>query len=75
MKTTYERFIEANHRLIQCFEGIPVDRYNSMSVDEQNGLCQRERDTVAGFLTNNQVGFANILKERLESINGSSKQH
>ena len=67
MKTAFEKFIEANNALQKCYAATPVDKWRALSAAEQNSLCQAEKDTVRGFLVNNQVGFANLLKERLES--------
>ena len=71
MKTTYERWIEANHNLIKCFESVSQDQWNGYSAAEQNSLCEPERKVVQTFLVNNQVGFANLLKERLQIANAS----
>ena len=67
MKTTFERFIEANNALSKCYQATPVDKWRQLSATEQNSLCLAERESVNGFLVNNQVGFANIIKERLEN--------
>ena len=67
MKTTYERFLEANEKLFKCFEAVPIDRYNKMAVADQDAICSTEREAVAQFLVNNQVSFRNLITERLES--------
>ena len=67
MKTTFERYIEANNALSKCYQATPVDKWRQLSATEQNSLCLAERESVNGFLVNNQVGFANIIKERLEN--------
>lgn len=61
MKTTYERFIEANHKLIKCFEAVNQEKWSKLSGDEQGQLCHVERDAVKSFLATNQVGFAALL--------------
>ena len=66
MKTTFESFIEANNALTKCYHATPVDKWRQLSASEQSSLCRAERETVSGFLTTNQVGFANLIKERLE---------
>ena len=72
MKTTYERFIEANNKLFKCFESVPQDKWSKMSSEEQSSLCHTEKEAVSQFLSTNQVAFANLLKERLDII---SKPH
>ena len=69
MKTTYEQFIEANNKLVKCFDSYGGDRWKKLSVGEQDGVCRAEKDAVKSFLVNNKVGFANLLKERLEIVN------
>ncbi len=66
MKTAFERYIEANNALSKCFEAVSVDQYNKLSAAQQEGLCKAEKQAVTSFLTTNQVGFANLVKERLQ---------
>ena len=66
-KTAYERYIEANNNLAKCFQAVSVSQYQSFSAQQKNELCAAERDAVRSFLASNQVGFANLIKERLES--------
>ncbi len=61
MNTTYERFIEANHNLIKCFETVGKDKWSKLSAQEQGQLCSSEKEAVRSFLANNQVGFAALL--------------
>ena len=69
MKTTYERWLEANSRLTKCFDSVSNEQYNALSQNEQNQLCHNERQEVTNFLTTNQITFANLLKERLDIVN------
>jgi hypothetical protein len=66
MKTTYERFIEANNALSKCYEGISADNWSKFSQSEQAAACKVEREAVSSFLVNNQVTFTNLIKERLQ---------
>ncbi len=65
MKTAFEKFIEANNALSKCYQATPVDKWRQLSHADQDALCHAEKVAVQSFLVNNQVGFANILKERL----------
>ena len=67
MKTSYEKFIEANLALSKCYEAVPFDKYKAFSQQQQQELCHAERETVRGFLANNQVAFANLIQERLQA--------
>ena len=67
MKTSFEKFIEANANLSKCFEAVPFDKYSTFTAEQKNTLCRTESDAVRAFLNNGQVGFANMIKERLEA--------
>lgn len=61
MKTSYERFIEANNSLVKCFESVSADKWKQLSTQEQSGLCADERQTVQTFFNENSIGFKNLL--------------
>ena len=63
--STYGRFIEANHRLIECYQALPTESWTLLSASEKQAVCKTEREVVQHFLENNSVSFANLLKERL----------
>ena len=63
--STYGRFIEANHRLIECYQAVPIESWTPLSASEKQAVCQTERQAVQHFLENNSVSFANLVKERL----------
>ena len=67
MKTAFERYIEANNALAQCYQGTSVDQWKQLSASQQQSLCKAEKNTVVEFLNANQVSFANIIKERLQA--------
>ncbi len=68
MKTTYEKFLDANNKLMKCFESVPQDKWKKMSADEQSSLCSSEREAVKSYFTSNSVGFRNLINERMEII-------
>ena len=68
MKTTYEKWIEANHKLNKCFESVAADRFKKLAQAEAEALCATERAAVASFLQNNSLTFPNLLKERLAAV-------
>ncbi len=74
MKTSYEKFIDANNKLAKCFEAVSVDKWNKMSAGDQGSLCKKEREDVSGYLKNNQVSFAGLIKERLSTARGEHQQ-
>lgn len=50
MKTTYEKWIEANHKLNKCFESVSSDKFKKLAAAEAEVLCQPEKLAVAAFL-------------------------
>ena len=40
-----------------------------MTSVEQDKLCFKEKEAVKSFLVSNQIGFANLIQERLAIIN------
>ena len=73
MKTTYEKWIEANTKLFACFEGTSQASWEKLAPKEQESLCFAEKEAVSSFLKENQVGFANILKERIHALQHAEK--
>ncbi len=67
MKTSYQQFIEANNNLTKCFESVSFEQYSAYSQAQKDGLCKAERQAVSSFLSGGQIGFANLIKERLEA--------
>jgi hypothetical protein len=71
MNTTYERFVQANQKLIKCFDAVPADKYNKLSSDEQGALCSSEKKVVQTFLASNELSFSNLLRERINIVNNT----
>ena len=67
MKTTYQQYIEANQSLTKCFEAVSFEQYSAFSAAQKDGLCKAEREAVSSILSSGKVGFANLIKERLEA--------
>lgn len=74
MKTTYEKWIEANHKLNKCFEAIPADRFKKLAQAEADVLCATEKAAVVAFLKNNSITFPHLLKERMAAVGLSETQ-
>ncbi len=68
MNSTYERFVEANKKLYECYEKVAPIAWEQMGTEEKYNLCKDERNTVIEFLNNNELRFSNLLKERLEIV-------
>jgi hypothetical protein len=63
--STYERFIVANNKLIECFQALPVESWTQLSASEKHSVCQTERHEVQQILESNSVSMPNLIRERL----------
>jgi hypothetical protein len=68
MSTNYEKFIAANHSLMNCFASVPAEQYSAMSRSEQENVCRNEADLVRQHIAAGNLDFKNILQERINSI-------
>ncbi len=75
MKTTYEKWIEANQKLIACMDGISHDKWSKYSPVEQSAICTKDKLAVSAFLKNNSISFKNLLQERIQATSGSAHDH
>lgn len=73
MSSVYEKWISANHTLFACYEKVSADQFNALAKADQDNLCKKEQETVAGFLKNDSVNFRSIINERISAI--SSEPH
>ena len=68
MKTVYERFLEANTRLWECYEAVAPSSWEEMGAGEKRDVCKDERESITEFLSGNEIKFANLIKERLDIV-------
>ena len=50
MKTIYEKWIAANESLAKCYEQVPYEQYQSLSLQERETLCLEEKRSVQAYL-------------------------
>ena len=68
MSTTYEKFIEANNALRECYEGTKPKDYEGMTPFDKENVCKNEREAVSEFLSNNSLSFRNLVSERIDIL-------
>ena len=66
MSSVFEKWIEANDRLVKCYDAVSADQYKALSAKDQGLLCQSEKEQVRSFLKNDQIHFRNIIQERIK---------
>ena len=70
--STYEKYIEANDKLMECYANTePVD-YEKMTPFEKEGVCKSERETVAQFISSGSLTFKSLVAERIAFLDKSS---
>ena len=75
MSTNYEKWIQANIKLTECFESVSLDKYSALGHSAQTSLCSAERNAVNSFLKDNKIAFASLLKERLAVVSAANPTH
>ena len=73
MSTNYENFIAANHRLMECFAGVPAEQFSALSLNDQQAVCRNEANEVRQFISAGNVDFKNILAERINAMNAKQE--
>lgn len=68
MSTNYEKFIAANHALMNCYAGVSAEQYSAMSAMDQQDVCKSEAAEVRTFLVEGKVDFRSILAERIAAF-------
>ena len=66
MKTNFENYIESNQKLMDCFEKVPVNEFQSMSEYDQENLCANQKNEVKKILESGKMSFSQILHQKIE---------
>lgn len=64
-KPVFQRFVEANQGLLQCYRKVNLDDYKKMSGAAKDGLCQNYKETIKEILANDQMTMTTLVKERV----------
>ena len=65
---TYERFIEANNALRECFTNQKPTSYEALTPFEKEQVCKSERDSTLEFITNGSLTFKSLVQERIDIL-------
>ena len=49
----FQQFIEANERLVSCYENIDTAEYKKMNVEKQADVCTQDREMIKTILKSN----------------------
>ena len=65
-KPVYQRFMEANIALLDCYQNIEKDQLDSMSAAQMDGQCMKEKQLIRGILDSNEMTMTQIVKDRVD---------
>ena len=65
---SYEKFIQANNALSECYKQTEPTAYETMTPFEKESLCQDERKLVAEFILDGSLSFRNLVSERIDIL-------
>ena len=66
--SSYEKFIEANNSLKECFEGQSPKKFEGMTPHDQEGVCKDQVSAVRDFLTGDNLTFRKLVQERIDIL-------
>ena len=64
-KPVFQKFIEANLELIDCYGRIPKSELESMSQSAKDGRCNTEKAKIRSILDSNELTMTNMVKDRV----------
>ena len=67
-KPVFQRFIEANEALIDCFAAVPKDSLNDMNSGQLDSHCTSERANIRRILDTNEMTMTTLIKDRINVL-------
>ena len=64
-KPVYQRFMEANAALLDCYAAIPKDNLKGMNIGQLDTHCTGERETIRRILHSNEMTMTQVVKDRV----------
>ena len=65
----FQKFVLANHALLDCMAAIPKDEAMNMSASQLDGNCQREKNNIKSILESNKMTMTQLVKDRVNVMN------
>jgi hypothetical protein len=65
-----EKFIALHRNLEYCYTRTPFDVFIKLPQDQQDRMCQRERETLIEYVQSNEMNFENNIKSKLKLLQG-----
>ena len=65
-KPVFQRFVEANTALLDCYGKISKDSLDKMSEAEMDSKCGAQKAQIRSILESNEMTMTQIVKDRTE---------
>ena len=65
-KPVFQRFMEANNALVDCFAAVPKETLQEQSSAALDSMCAREKNEIKRILESNQMTMTQVVKDRVE---------
>ena len=63
-KPVFQKFIEANEALLDCYGKIGEDTMKNMNQSQLDTQCSSERESIRRILNSNEMTFTTVVKDR-----------
>jgi hypothetical protein len=67
-----DKFVNLQEKLVNCYIKIPHKKYFFLPEEIQEQTCLKERNDLTEFLNSDRMNFDNILKDRVEFLEGNN---
>lgn len=67
-KPVFQRFVEANQTLLQCYQNVDKDELASASKSALDSKCGREKEAVKSILASNEMTMTTVVKDRVNVL-------
>jgi hypothetical protein len=65
-----DKLIELHEKVSLCYSKIPWKAYQSLSQDEKERICKKEREEFVTYVDSDSLNHDNILKEKMTQLDG-----
>lgn len=67
-KPVFQRFIEANEALLDCFAAVPKESLAEMNAGQLDSHCTAERAAIRRILDSNEMTMTQVVKDRVNVL-------
>lgn len=67
-KPVFQKFVEANQRLLDCYTAIPKADLAEMPQGAMDTKCAKEKGEIRALLESNQLTMTNLVQDRVNVL-------